>query len=102
MCITKDSEHDRWYSQSIGDISDDIFEYLQIHEQRVRWLKRGKKAKEFVNSRIHVERPINRMKKYQIFKGTLPITMMQYADEIVFVCAEFCNMKNVLIQTEKD
>ena len=42
------------------------------------------------------------MKKYQIFKGTLPITMMQYADEIVFVCAEFCNMKNVLIQTEKD
>ena len=59
--------------------------------------KEAQKAKEFVNSRIHVERAINRIKKYQIFKGTLPITMMQYGDEIVFVCAELCNMKNVLI-----
>ena len=51
------------------------------------------KTKETTNLRIHVERAINRIKNYRIRKGTLPITMMQHVDEIVLVCAAFCNIK---------
>ena len=65
-------------------------------------IKKVKKTKETTNLRIHVERAINRIKNYRILKGTLPITMMQHVDEIVLVCAAFCNIKNVLIQTKKD
>ena len=54
------------------------------------------------NLQIHVERAINRIKKYRILKGTLPITMMQHVDEIILVCAGLCNIKNVLIQIKKD
>ena len=61
--------------------------------------KRGKKNKRIL--RIHVERAINRIKKYIILKGTLPTTMMHYVNEIVFVCAALCSIKNVLIQTKK-
>ena len=64
--------------------------------------KEVQKTKETANFRIHVERAINRIKNYQILKGTLPITMMQHVDEIVLVCAALCNIKNVLIQTKKD
>ena len=59
------------------------------------------KTKEIANLRIHIERAINRIKNFRIFKGTLPITMMQHDDEIVLVCAALCNIKNVLIQTKK-
>ena len=64
--------------------------------------KEVEKTKEIANLRIHVERAINRIKNCQIFKGKLPITMMQHVDEIVLVCAALCNIKNVLIQTKKD
>ena len=64
--------------------------------------KKVKKTKEIANLRIHVERTSNRIKRYRILKGTLPITMMQHIDEIVLVCAALCNIKNVLIQTKKD
>ena len=37
--------------------------------------------------------PINRLKNYRILKRFLPITMMQYVDEIVLVCAALCNIK---------
>ena len=47
-------------------------------------------------------RAINRIKNYQILKGTLSITMMQHVDEIVLVCAALCDIKNVLIQIKKD
>ena len=55
--------------------------------------KKVQKTKETTNLRIHVERAINRIKNYRILKGTLPITMMQHVDEIVLVCAAFCNIK---------
>ena len=55
--------------------------------------KKVQKTKETTNLRIHVERAINRIKNYRIRKGTLPITMMQHVDEIVLVCAAFCNIK---------
>ena len=63
--------------------------------------KEVQKTKEISNLRTHVERAINRVKNYRIHKGTLSITMMQHVDEIAFVCAALCNIKNVLIQTKK-
>ena len=63
--------------------------------------KEAQKIKEIANLRIHLERPINRIKNYRILKGTLPISSMQHVDEIVIVCAVLCNMKNVLFQTKK-
>ena len=59
-------------------------------------------TKEMANLRIHVKREINRIKDYRILKLTLPITMMQHADEIVLVCAALCNIKYELYQTKKD
>ena len=55
--------------------------------------KEVQKTKQISNLQIHVERAINRIKNYRILKGTLPITMMQYVDEILLVCAALCNIK---------
>ncbi|XP_049516755.1 uncharacterized protein LOC125942614 isoform X1 [Dermacentor silvarum] len=47
--------------------------------------------------RIHVERAINRIKTYRIFKQVLPIKSRKYASKIVLVCAGLCNLKSPLI-----
>ena len=59
-----------------------------------------KRTKDIANLRIHVERAINRIKTYRILKHTLPITMLQHADDIVRTCAALCNLKPLLIQKE--
>lgn len=48
--------------------------------------------------RIHVERAINRVKTYRIFKQALPITSKKIISDMVFVCAGLCNLKPALIQ----
>lgn len=60
-----------------------------------------RKTKDVANLRIHVERAINRIKFYRILKGTLPITMLRHADDIVLSCAALCNLKPVLIKKKK-
>ena len=66
-------------------------------------IKKGPQiTKEIANLRIHVERKINKIKDYRILELTLPITMMQHADEIVLICAALCNIKYELYQTKKD
>ena len=47
--------------------------------------------------RIHVERAIGRIKNYAILKGTLPITMIRIANQIVCVCAWLTNFQPALI-----
>ena len=59
-----------------------------------------KKTKHVANLRIHVERAINRIKIYRIFKSILPISMLHHADDIVHVCAAMCNLKPLLIKTK--
>ena len=57
--------------------------------------KRGRKDKrncKFTINRIN-RIAINRLKNYRFLKRLLPITMMQYVDEIVLVCAALCNIK---------
>ena len=61
-----------------------------------------KRTKDVANIRIHVERAINRIKTYRIFKSVLPITMLHHADDIVRTCAALCNLKPPLICTTKD
>ena len=43
--------------------------------------------------RIHIERAIGRIKNYAILKGTLPITMLRIANQIVCVCAWLTNFQ---------
>ena len=64
--------------------------------------KEVQKTKNIANLRIYVERAISRIKILLILDGTLPITMMQHVNEIVFVYVAICNIKNVPIQTKKD
>ena len=41
--------------------------------------------------RIHVERCMERLKNYHIFDGVMPLTLMDIADQIFFVCAVLTN-----------
>ncbi|WAQ95786.1 hypothetical protein MAR_028476 [Mya arenaria] len=43
-------------------------------------------------SRIHVERAIERVKRFQILKNTLPISLIRHADSILTICAAFTNL----------
>ncbi|XP_077537592.1 uncharacterized protein LOC144149813 [Haemaphysalis longicornis] len=48
--------------------------------------------------RIHVERAINRIKTYRIFKQALPIKSKKTISRMIFVCAGLCNLKSELIR----
>ncbi|XP_042149126.1 uncharacterized protein LOC121837563 [Ixodes scapularis] len=48
--------------------------------------------------RIHVERAINRMKTYRIFKQSLPIRSKKTISLMIFVIAGLCNLKPLLIR----
>ena len=41
--------------------------------------------------RIHVERCMERIKNFHIFDGVMPLSMMDIADQIFFVCAVLTN-----------
>lgn len=59
------------------------------------------KTRRIASVRIHVERAINRIKNYRIFKHVLPIKSRKHLDSIIFVCAGLSNLKGALIK-EKD
>ena len=46
---------------------------------------------------IHVECAIGRIKNYTILKGTLPVTMIRVANQIVSVCAWLTNFQPALV-----
>ncbi|XP_064480029.1 uncharacterized protein LOC135399823 [Ornithodoros turicata] len=55
------------------------------------------KTRRIASVRIHVERAINRMKTYRIFKSSLSIKCKKTIDMMIFVCAGLCNFKPPLI-----
>ena len=55
------------------------------------------RGRSIASLRIHVERAIGRIKNYTILKGTLPITMIRIANQIVSVCAWLTNFQPALI-----
>ena len=50
---------------------------------------------------FHVEIAINPTKFFRIIKGTIPVTMIQHADDIILTCAALCNLKPKLIKTKE-
>ena len=61
-----------------------------------------KKGRCIAHLRIHVERAIGRIKNFTILKGTLPITMIRLANQIVSVCAWLTNFQPALIPLPSD
>ena len=47
--------------------------------------------------RIHVERAIGRIKKFEILKRVFPVTMLRQLNQIVHVCAYLTNFQSALV-----
>jgi len=56
------------------------------------------KTKKIANTRIHVERAINRIKWFKILSNTLPLSLVPLFDNILTVCAALCNLRDPLIK----
>ena len=57
-----------------------------------------KKTKVVANLRIHVERAIERLKRFRLLKGILPISLLPLADDIITSCAGLCNLLEPLVK----
>ena len=49
------------------------------------------KTRRIASLRIHVERCMGRIKNYHIFDGVMPLSMMDIANQMFFVCAVITN-----------
>jgi hypothetical protein len=56
------------------------------------------KTKVVANLRIHVERAIERLKRFRILKGVMPITLVPLSDNIIMTCAGLCNLLDPLVK----
>ena len=54
-------------------------------------------TKKVAHLRIHVERAIGRVKDFRILKDTLPATMWDSINEIVYVCCMLSNFSPPLV-----
>lgn len=57
-----------------------------------------KKTKSIAKHRIHVERAIERLKNFHILGGTIPLKIKSCVNQIVKVCAFFCNLLKPLVK----
>ena len=60
------------------------------------------KTKDGVNLRIHVERAVNCIKGFRIVKNTLPVSLLQHIDDILWTCAALYNLKPKFICSRKE
>ena len=56
-----------------------------------------RQTKKVANVRIHVERVIRRLKLFRFLSQTIPINMLKYANNILFVCAAITNMQGPIV-----
>ena len=56
------------------------------------------KTKNIAKLRIHVERAIGRLKTFKLLSNTMPLKMKPLANQIVNVCAFFCNLHPPLVK----
>jgi len=56
------------------------------------------KTKKVANTRIHVERAINRIKWFKILSGVLHVSLIPLFDDILVVCAALCNLLGPLVK----
>ena len=60
---------------------------------------KGKPLSTKASLRIHVERAIQRMKKFiRLLQGVIPISIAAVANQTVFVCAALCNLLKPLVK----
>ena len=55
------------------------------------------RTKKIARLRIHVERAIGRIKEFWIFQPTIPASMWDSVNELVYVCAMLCNFSPPLV-----
>ena len=67
---------------------------IQFTKQKV------KRGQDIAKARIHVERAIERVKRFRIFNSVIPLTMKDVLDDIVLVCAALTNLMPPLIQNK--
>ena len=51
-----------------------------------------KSTHQIASVRIHVERDIERLKDFKVFRGNLPLTLGKLADEMLIVCRELSKL----------
>ncbi|KAK2550373.1 hypothetical protein P5673_028886 [Acropora cervicornis] len=56
------------------------------------------RTRRIASLRIHVERAIQRMKKFRLLQGVIPISIAAVANQVVFVCAALCNFLKPLVK----
>lgn len=55
-------------------------------------------TKVIANLRIHVERAIERLRRFSILKGTIPLSLLPLTDDIIRTCAGLCNLLDPLVK----
>jgi hypothetical protein len=58
--------------------------------------KEVENSRRLSRSRIHVERAIERVKRFQILKNVMPITLLPHADSIVTICSALTHLRMFL------
>ena len=56
------------------------------------------KTRRITSLSIHVERAIQRMKKFRLLQEVIPISIAAVANQTVFVCAALCNLLKPLVK----
>ena len=56
------------------------------------------KTRRIASLRIHVERAIQRTKKFRLMQGVISISIAAVANQAVFVCAALCNLLKPLVK----
>ena len=56
------------------------------------------KTKTVANARIHVERAIERLKRYKILSNQLEFLYVEIFDDIISTCAALCNRHPALVK----
>lgn len=57
------------------------------------------KTKKVANVRIHVERVIQRLKRFRFLSQKITIPLLRYANDILFVCAAITNLQGPIVNT---
>lgn len=65
---------------------------LQFSQREIETSRRLSKA------RIHVERAIERIKRFHILKQTMPISLLPHSDAILTICASLTNLMPKLVK----
>ena len=103
--ITKDGgfyDHLQRGDQVMADRGFQIKEELLLKEKLLQMTSAEvKKTKDEANLRIHVERAVNCIKSFRILENTLPVSLLQHIDDILWTCAALCNLKPKLIYSKK-